>query len=302
MLSNRIIVGEADPATQQTVLVPWWSFTKTALAGAALALVADRILDLDEPLPGRPYTLRNLLQHTSGLPDYGGMPEYDGAVTAREEPWSREDLLRRVRSDRLLFEPGSSWSYSNIGYLFVREMIERATGLELDEALRTLVFEPLGIEGVFVARSPLDLHLTIWGNENSYDPGWVYHGLIVGSPSAAASFLHRFLFEPFLAQNLKNEMLNPMSVGTSFSDRPFVHPSYGLGVMIDPDNRLGLVVGHTGQGPGSTAAVYSFPDLNEARTLAGFVDDDSPQALGNLEAHLQTLVKKSPSAMKGPPP
>jgi D-alanyl-D-alanine carboxypeptidase len=291
MLSNRIIVGEADPATQQTVLVPWWSFTKTALAGAALALVADRILALDEPLPGRPYTLRNLLQHTSGLPDYGCLPEYSAAITAGAEPWPRDDLLRRVRSDGLLFEPGSSWSYSNIGYLLVREMIERASGLELDEALRTLLFEPLGIDGVFVARSQLDLHPTVWGNENRYDPGWVYHGLIVGSPSAAASFLHGLLYEPFLAQNLKNELLNPISVGRSFPDRPFVRPSYGLGVMIDPDNQLGLVVGHTGQGPGSTAAVYSFPDLNEPRTLAGFVADDSPEALGNLEAHLQTLVK-----------
>jgi hypothetical protein len=53
--------------------------------------------------------------------------------------------------------------------------------------------------------------------------------------------------------------------------------------MIDPDNRLGFVVGHTGQGLRSTAAVYSFPDLDEPRTLAAFVADNSPDALGNLE-------------------
>jgi CubicO group peptidase (beta-lactamase class C family) len=86
--------------------VPWWSCTKNVLAGAALALVADEILDLDKPLPGKPYTLRNLLQHTSGLPDYGCIPEYNVAVAAGAEPWPRDDLLRRVRSDRLLFEPG----------------------------------------------------------------------------------------------------------------------------------------------------------------------------------------------------
>jgi hypothetical protein len=71
--------------------------------------------------------------------------------------------------------------------------------------------------------------------------------------------------------------------------------------MIDPDNQLGLVVGHTGQGPGSTAAVYSFADLDEPRTLAGFVADDSPEAPGRLEAHLQTLVNNSGSQQKRPP-
>ena len=67
--------------------------------------------------------------------------------------------------------------------------------------------------------------------------------------------------------------------------RPFVAPSYGLGVMIDPQNALGRVVGHTGQGPGSTAAVYSFLDLKRPRTLA-FTADDRAKAQGALETHL----------------
>ena len=57
----------------EAIDVPWWSFTKTVLAAAALALVRDGRLALDEPLPGRPYTLRQLLQHRAGLTDYGRM-------------------------------------------------------------------------------------------------------------------------------------------------------------------------------------------------------------------------------------
>jgi D-alanyl-D-alanine carboxypeptidase len=157
MLINRIISGEAGQASGQLLVVPWWSFTKTVLAGAVLALVARRRLDLDEPVEGVSYSLRHLLQHTSGLPDYDGLPEYRAAVAAGDKPWPSDELLRRVRSDKLLFEPGSSWSYSNVGYLIVRQMIERATGLGLDEAVRTLLFEPLGVEGVFVATSIGDL-------------------------------------------------------------------------------------------------------------------------------------------------
>jgi Beta-lactamase len=52
MLTNRIISGEAGQPSGQLLVVPWWSFTKTVLAGAVLALVARRRLDLNEPVEG----------------------------------------------------------------------------------------------------------------------------------------------------------------------------------------------------------------------------------------------------------
>ena len=60
--------------------VPWWSLTKTALAAGALTLVADGRLALDAPLLPKPYTLRQLLQHTAGVPNYGDLVEYHEAV------------------------------------------------------------------------------------------------------------------------------------------------------------------------------------------------------------------------------
>ena len=54
--------------------VPWWSVTKTVTAAAVLALVGEGRLDLDAPLAGRAYTLRQLLQHRAGLRDYGPLP------------------------------------------------------------------------------------------------------------------------------------------------------------------------------------------------------------------------------------
>ena len=56
---------------QSEAIVPWWSFTKTVIAAAALVLVRDGKLLLDTPVTGKPFTLRQLLQHQSGLPDYG---------------------------------------------------------------------------------------------------------------------------------------------------------------------------------------------------------------------------------------
>ena len=127
----------------ETALFPWWSFTKTVLAIVALRLVEDGRLELDGKRPGKPYTLRQLLQHRAGVTNYGGLEAYHRAVARRETPWSREELLERVSGDVLVFEPGTAWQYSNVGYMFVREAIEQATEAPLGEALRMLAIEPI---------------------------------------------------------------------------------------------------------------------------------------------------------------
>ena len=66
-----VVEDGAEVEGFETASAPWWSFTKTVLAAAALALVADGRLSLDAPVRGRSFTLRHLLQHRAGLPEYG---------------------------------------------------------------------------------------------------------------------------------------------------------------------------------------------------------------------------------------
>src|SRR5262245_6710567 len=119
--------------------VPWWSVAKTCIAAAALILSERGKLELDEPIAGRPFTLRHLLRHDAGLRDYAELPEYFAAVKRGEVPWSDDDLLQRVGVDTLAYQPGVGWTYSNAGYLLVRRAIEAAYGASLDTALRDLV-------------------------------------------------------------------------------------------------------------------------------------------------------------------
>lgn len=114
------------------VVVPWWSFTKTLISAAALTLVRDGVLRLDDPWPGRSYTLRLLLQHRAGLAEYGELRDYHAAVSRDEDAWPREILMERVDAERLRFEPGQGWAYSNIGYLLVRRRLESVCGENLD--------------------------------------------------------------------------------------------------------------------------------------------------------------------------
>lgn len=274
ILAATVEGGRLTAYEREAPPVPWWSLTKTALAAAALVLVDRGPLSLDAPTDASGVTLRHLLQHTAGVPEYGGLGAYHEAVARGEEPWSVDELLRRVDAGRLLFSPGQGWQYSNVGYLLVRRLIEAAVGAALDEALRALVFEPLGVPGVRIARLPADLDDTTWGNSARYHPGWVYHGLAVGTPAEAALFVHRLLAGGFLPSPLIGAMREAYPLGGPIEGRPWRSAGYGLGVMIDVASPRGFAIGHTGQGPGSVAAAYHFPAL--ARTVAAFAAVEDP--------------------------
>jgi len=114
--SGAFAVAEGGATVTESggdAVVPWWSFTKTTIAAAALTLVRDGKLDLDPLIATNPFTLRQLLQHRAGVAVYGALPEYHRAVADRAEPWSLSELVSRVDGNRLRFAPGSDFLYSN---------------------------------------------------------------------------------------------------------------------------------------------------------------------------------------------
>jgi CubicO group peptidase (beta-lactamase class C family) len=275
-LAARIDAAAGPETCADHALVPWWSFTKTALATAALQLVGRGHFRLDERIDGRPFTLRQLLQHRAGVPNYGGLASYHEAVRRGEKPWEISQLLDRVAAHRLDFDPGHGWRYSNVGYLLVRQLIEEAVGRDIGSALRYLVFDGLGLASVRMATSAEDLADTAWGNRAGYDPGWVYHGLLIGTPGDAVRFLHSLMSGDVLSRELLSEMTtrHPIGEGTS-PGRPWETTGYGLGLMIGRMASAGVAIGHSGGGPGSVCAVYHFSDRPTPCTVAAFAT--SPQ-------------------------
>ncbi len=273
----------------ETTSVPWWSFTKTALATAALALVAQGRLRLDEKIDDRRITLRQLLQHRAGVPNYGGLAQYHDAVNNGERPWPAGELLDRVDAAHLDFEPGAGWRYSNVGYFFVRQIIERAVDDDIAEAFRTLVFAPLGLNSVRFARRPADLVEMAWGNDILYDPGWVYHGLLTGTAGDAVRFLHRLRSGQVLSSDLLDQMATPHPIGdTALPGRPWMTTGYGLGLMTGRMVSVGRAIGHSGAGPGSVCAVYHFVDRETPCTAAAFAKGGDE---GGTEHEVARLVR-----------
>ncbi len=266
----------------------WWSVAKTVLAACALRLVEQGRLELETPLPARPYSLRQLLQHRAGVPCYGPLQAYQAAVARGDSPWPADDLVKRVAADRLTFAPDTGWAYSNVGYLFVRQVVEQTTGAVLETALRDLVLDPLELASVTHAREPADLDNTAWGNTKCYHPGWVYHGLLVGTAVDAARFMHGVLTGPLLPPQLRELMTADHPLGGPIPGRPWQTTGYGLGLMIGRLGGAGRAVGHSGAGPGSVNAVYHFPDRDPPATVAVFSNAEDEAVTERAAADLAT--------------
>ena len=135
------------------------SVTKQLTAAAIVKLVSEGRLRYDEPLTealpgfpahGRDVTIRHLLTHTGGLPDYERL--MDEAEARGAPAWSPE---RQIRDDEVLgllgrategrFAPGSRWAYSNSGYVVLGLIAARADGRPFAEVLRRRIFAPLGM-------------------------------------------------------------------------------------------------------------------------------------------------------------
>jgi CubicO group peptidase (beta-lactamase class C family) len=144
--------GEADvedhvPATDSTVYQSG-SVGKQFTSALIVHLAGERRLRLDDPiatwLPEGPpswrrITVRHLLTHTSGIPDYA-----DSTLDYRRD-YTEDDLVRLAAGLPPLFEPGARWSYSNTGYVLLGVIIHRLTGRFYGDLLRAEVFEPLGM-------------------------------------------------------------------------------------------------------------------------------------------------------------
>jgi CubicO group peptidase (beta-lactamase class C family) len=140
------------------------SFTKQFTAMGIMLLVHDRKLRYDESLTevfpdfpgyGKNITIRNLLNHTSGLPDYEALMEK--AEKAKGPLWSPEHQIRDREVLALLkhettgkFAPGTSWAYSNSGYVVLGAVIAEISGASYGEFLQARIFAPLGMDRTLV--------------------------------------------------------------------------------------------------------------------------------------------------------
>ncbi|MEV6609506.1 serine hydrolase domain-containing protein [Kutzneria sp. NPDC051319] len=142
--------GFADLEWRQPI-APDTVFPLASITKSFTALVVQRLIDLDTtigaylsdyPTPGRDVTVRQLLNHTSGIPEQMLIPEF------RERRFlthTSEEVLAFFTDLPLDFPPGSRYAYSNTGYWLLGLIIEAVTGSSYGEAVAEHVFRPAGM-------------------------------------------------------------------------------------------------------------------------------------------------------------
>ena len=138
------------PVTDSTVF-EIGSISKQFVAAVTMQLVEEQKIDLDDAidkyiagLPGEwlGVTIRHLLTHTSGIPDYEEIRSYD----VYQHRLTLDDVIQFAHSRPMDFEPGAGWTYSNTGYYLLSFLIERVEGLSLGRILENRIFKPLNMQ------------------------------------------------------------------------------------------------------------------------------------------------------------
>jgi D-alanyl-D-alanine carboxypeptidase len=246
------------------------SVTKSVTAAVAVRLDSEGRLALDEPLAEQlapellqrwhaldalPRTTpRQLLTHTSGVPNYFRQDSF--AAQLRGEPrraWRPVELVdHAARHGAPHFGPGESFEYSDTGYVIAGILVEHATGRHLHEVYRELVFDPLGMEATWLegyepARSAtVAHHYSAELDWTTINPtvDWAGGGLVTTAPDLARYV--RGLWSARIIDSCGLNELTRWTPGASFPpDSGLRYERYGLGMGSNTVEGMELL-GHTG--------------------------------------------------------
>ncbi len=263
----RVALGDANrewrvPVSSGTVF-RIGSTTKQFTAAAILQLAEEGKLEIDDPI-SKYYdtppswsgiTLRQLLTHTSGIPDF---TQTNGFIRggARLEG-APETFLRIIRDQPLDFAPGSKFRYDNTGYVLLGLVIEKVSGETYPQYLEDRIFRPLGMSHTAYDR----LDEIVPDRASGYwltDGGWRNARLWTTAASFAAGGV-RSTADDLLRwdQALYGaKPLNPQSIGAMFTD--YGH-GYGFGSFVELRHGHRLW-DHGGNLPGFSSAFERYPD------------------------------------------
>ncbi|NUP43255.1 MAG: beta-lactamase family protein [Streptomyces sp.] len=294
--------------------------TAKAYSGAVALALADRgALDLDDTLAHRlprlpaawgAVTLRQLLQHTSGLPDYSESTAFRDEI--RADPRHHFDsrrLLDYVADKPLRFAPGSRYQYSNSDNIAVALMAEAATGTRYESLLRELVYRPLGLHRTSLPQgyrmpkpymhgyavdppaAPEDVSEVL-----GMSGVWASGG-IVSTPADMNRFIRGYVGGALYGGRMIHAQRRWIE-GASEPAGPG-HNRAGL-ALFRYDTRCGAVYGHTGNTLGYTQLVAASPDGRRSLTFSATTqinkatDPAQVERMRELEENLVCALLRHP--------
>jgi CubicO group peptidase (beta-lactamase class C family) len=290
------------------------SFTKQFTATCIMLLVHDGKLHYDDhltdifpefPAYGKSITIRNLLNHTSGLPDYEDL-------LMKQYPNTPEDKIPQILDAGVLklleqqtrgkFPPGSKWEYSNSGYAVLAMIVEKVSGKSFGQFLQERIFTPLKMTRTLAHEKGKNEvphraygHTKIDGvwreTDQSPTSAVLGDGGIYSSVDDLAKWDHALRDHALLSEQEMRPALTPVHPTGGPPKFPEGKPvSYGFGWFLDPyqgHRRMS----HDGNTIGFRTTIQRFPDDQLTVIVLANRADLDPQALALKIADLY-LAKK----------
>ncbi len=260
----------STPANEKTCFL-LYSITKSFTAMATMMLVEEGKISLEDPiskylkdLPAiwNRVTIRQLLNHTSGIKNWGELPFKPGDTT---RDYTQAEIIKMVAAFPLDFPPGERWAYNETGYSLLGMLIEKVSGKTYEQFLRERIFAPLGMRDTRLDNSaeiiPNRADGYTWHNNgfrNAERPNPTLSFSIGGLISTVLD-LAKWDAALYTEKLLKKSTLEQMWTYTKLNNGQIVS-DYGLGFNLTPfrgHKRVGHSGGHTGF----------------ATTITRFVDD-----------------------------
>ncbi|MFJ8043563.1 serine hydrolase domain-containing protein [Kitasatospora sp. NPDC096147] len=299
--------GVGDAVTKSRVPVDGQlrigSNSKAFTAVVVLQLVAEGKVGLDRPvetylpglvrgdgIDGRKITVRQLLQHTSGLPEYVNQA---AALNDPKRYYEPRELLDTALAQKAHFAPGAGWEYNNTNFLLAGLIIQKVTGRPLGEEIGKRIVDRIGLRHTYFPKPgdttireahPKGYQRGADGSLREYtelDPSW---GWAAGAMISTNTDVTRFYTALLTGRLLPAAQLAEMRT-TVAADQVGPGVRYGLGLVSRPLSCGGVAWGHGGTIPGyDTAggvtedgravniAVTTIPDAATAKHIEEAVD------------------------------
>lgn len=297
------------------------SIGKTFVAATTVSVAQERDIDLDAPVSTwlgqnswfrrlanhQSLTVRQLLNHTSGLPNHVYLPAFTETVSQRwaepGNPFPPKTLISFVLDTEPLLPAGEQWAYTDTGYILIGLIIEAITGRTYYEEVHDRFLEPLGLTTTTASntRALQGLAAGYVTDDNPFafpakttdengvmkwNPAleWTGGGLISTSRDLAQWGAALFGGQG-VSEEILNTMLQPVPIG---EDMPGTY--YGLGVTISRSGPLAPVYGHGGWIPGYSSSLRHY--ARSGISIAFQINSDriSHQRLSDIELCLASLV------------
>lgn len=276
------------------------SITKIFVAVVVLQLVEEGTLGLDDQvsyhLPGytlEPATIRQLLNHTSGIPDYTLAAGFNKELLEkRDRRWTTAEVLALVQGKEPHFPAGTGYGYSNTDYILLGEVIKSVSGTSWAQQVRRRILDPLRLEGTYIAGFEPALEPVVPGYFDADNDGdvenvetggpWTALETAEGPAGALVSTVPDLLV--FADALFHGRLVEDSTLQMMVADGPF-HPrftNYGLGVeILRPDYRT-TIWGHGGFLPGFKSVLWYVPSRDAVIVVLANDAQANPSDLAEL--------------------